>query len=595
MRAVIIGAVAGGASCAARLRRLNEQAVITLIDKGSDASFANCGMPYFLSGEIPRREDLLVTPNERLKTRYNIDLHLRTECLRIDRALKTVHVRRMETGENFAIPYDKLVIATGASPFVPPTLKLLDDVAKSRLLILRSLQDMDRIDSVIKQDKAKKALIIGAGYIGVEVAEALKHRGLDVTMVELANQVLPPFDMEMTRPIQDELLANGVQLKLFTTVNQLESTASQAAESAAASDHPLLTAMLADGSKVQCDFALVSVGVRPDSQIAQAASLQTGPRGGITTNEFCQTSDPDIYAVGDVTETTEYVTGAPHAQIPLAGPANRQGHITASHIAFTTSSGMNGHSYQGPKYRGTQGTCILRCFSKALALTGLSEKALKRDDALKSAYTKVYTHGGSHAGYFPGAGRMGLKLLFDRRDGRVLGGQVVGDAREGVDKRIDVIAMAIQGRMTVYDLEQAELAYSPVFGSAKDPINMLGFIGSGVMRGDQDLVFYDDGLGGESLEQLTASGKIRLLDVRTPGEYEKGHLEGAVNIPVDDLRKRISEVDGSNGAKDKLVVCYCGIGFRGYLAQKILRQHGFPNVKNLSGGFESVRKLYGKL
>jgi NADPH-dependent 2,4-dienoyl-CoA reductase/sulfur reductase-like enzyme/rhodanese-related sulfurtransferase len=543
MKLVIVGGVAGGASAAARARRHSERAEIVVFERGPDVSFANCGLPYYLGGEIADRDKLLVVRPQLLRDRFNLDVRTRTSVEAIDRARKVVRARDLATGREYEEPYDKLILAPGAAPLRPP----IPGVDLPGVFTLRNLQDTDRIMDRLNAG-VKQAVVVGAGFIGLEMVENLVRRGAAVTVVELQPQVLPPLDPEMTTPILDELRAQGVTVLLGTSAAAFEPSAGG------------LTVRLTSGQELPARLAILGVGVRPENALAVAAGLAVGPRGGIKVNDHMQTSDPDVYAVGDAVEVKDFVTGEP-AQVPLAGPANRQGRIAADH-AF----GVPG------RYRGTQGTAIVRAFGKTAALTGASEKTLKR---LGRRYRKVYVHPAHHAGYYPGAEAMVLKLLFAPDTGKLLGAQAVGGA--GVDKRIDVLAVAIQAGMTVFDLEEVELAYAPQFGAAKDPVNMAGFVAAGLLRGEQPQRDVEEVVGGPE------GNRPFLLDVRTPAEFAAGHVPGAVNVPVDELRGRLGEVPA-----DRPVAVYCQVGMRGYLATRILRQHGY-DAANVGGGYRTYR------
>jgi NADPH-dependent 2,4-dienoyl-CoA reductase/sulfur reductase-like enzyme/rhodanese-related sulfurtransferase len=545
MRLLIVGGVAGGASAAARARRLSEDAQIILFERGPDVSFANCGLPYYVGGEIAERDKLLVVTPERLQTRFNLDVRTRSSVEAIDRAAKKVRVRYLASGREYEESYDKLILAPGAAPLRPP----ISGIELPGIFTLRNLQDVDlikqRVDLGVKQ-----AVVIGAGFIGLELVENLVRRGVKTTVVELQDQVLPPFDKEMTTPIAEHLAAKGVSLLLGESAEGFERSADA------------LEVRLKSGQRLAAQLVILGVGVRPENKLAVEAGLEVGPRGGIRVNEHLQTSDPDIYAVGDAIEVKDFVTGQP-TQVPLAGPANRQGRIAADHIF-----GRDAH------YRGTQGTAIVRVFDLTAAMTGASEKTLQR---AKRTYRKVYVHPTHHAGYYPGAEAMTLKLIFDPTDGKLLGAQAVGAA--GVDKRIDVLAVAIQAGMTVFDLEEMELAYSPQYGSAKDPINMAGFVAAGLLRADHPQVDVEDTVN------ASANGRSILVDVRTAQEFASGHIPGAVNVPVDELRSRLNELP-----RDREVAVYCQVGQRGYLATRILSQAGF-DVVNICGGYKTY-KLY---
>jgi NADPH-dependent 2,4-dienoyl-CoA reductase/sulfur reductase-like enzyme/rhodanese-related sulfurtransferase len=546
MKLLIVGGVAGGASAAARARRLSEEADIVMFERGPHVSFANCGLPYYLGGEITDRDKLLVVTPTRLRTRFKLDVRVRTSVDAIDPVAKKIRVRDLASGREYEESYDKLILAPGAAPIRPP----LPGIDLLGVFTLRNLEDMDRIKAILDHG-VRQAVVVGAGFIGLELVENLVLRGVDATLIELQDQVLPPFDQEMTTPIAQELAAKGVSLLL--------------GQSAEAFEHGPdgLVVRLKSGQRLSGQLVVLGVGVRPENKLAVAAGLEVGPRGGIRVNDHLQTSDPHIYAVGDAIEVRDFVTGEP-AQVPLAGPANRQGRIAADHI-------FGRHA----RYRGTQGTAIVRVFDRTAALTGASEKALR---GAKRPYRKVYVHPTHHAGYYPGAEAMTLKLLFDPGDGKVLGAQAVGGA--GVDKRIDVLAVAIQAGMTVFDMEEMELAYSPQYGSAKDPINMAGFVAGGLLRGDHPQVDV------EAATAAAATGRLFLVDVRAPKEFAGGHVTGAVNIPLDELRSRLGELP-----RDRKIAVYCQVGQRGYLATRILRQADLDAV-NVGGGFKTYQLFH---
>ena len=544
MKIVIVGGVAGGASAAARLRRLDERAEIVLFERGPDVSFANCGLPYYVGGEIADRGKLLVVKPELLRTRFRLDIRPRHDVRSIDRARRSVSVVDLATGRQFDESYDRLILSPGAAPLRPP----LPGLDLPGVYTLRNLEDVDRIKA--RSEGARHAVVIGAGFIGLEMVENLVRRGIGVTLVELQDQVLPPLDKEMTAPITNLLKSKGVDLRL-----------SQAAEAFEPAADGAIGVRLKSGDVVTAQLVVVGVGVRPENGLAVAAGLEVGPRGGIRVNEQMQTSDPNIYAVGDAIEVRDFVTEQP-TQIPLAGPANRQGRIAADHICGRPA-----------KYRGTQGTAVVGQFGLTAAATGASEKTLTR---LGRPFAKVYLHPAHHAGYYPGAEPMSLKLLFDPEDGRILGAQGVGGA--GVDKRIDVVAVSLQARLTVYDLEEVELCYAPQFGSAKDPINMAGFIAANRLRGDHPQIGVDEWL---HLATLPEADRPLLFDVRTPTEFAAGAVPGAVNLPVDELRDRLGELP-----RGRRIVAYCQVGQRGYLAVRILLQNGF-DAANLAGGYKS--------
>lgn len=543
MKLLIVGGVAGGASAAARARRLAEDAHIVLFERGPDVSFANCGLPYYVSGEIAEREKLLVTTPERLRSRFHLDVRTRSSVEAIDRAGKRVRVRDLVSGREYDETYDKLILATGAAPFRPP----LPGIDLPGVFTLRNLQDTDHIKARVDRG-VKQAVLLGGGFISLELAENFVRLGISTTVVEKNDQILTPFDKEMTKPIVEELASKGVTLLLGQSAEAVEQTAEG------------LVVRLNSGQRLPAQLVIFGIGVRPENKLAVDSGLEVGHRGGIQVNDHLQTSDPDIFAVGDAIEVKDVVSGDP-TQVPLAGPANRQGRIAADNVF--------GHS---ATYRGTQGTAILGFFERTIAMTGASEKALRRANR---PFRKVYIHPTHHAGYYPGAEAMTLKLLFDPTAGRVLGAQAVGGA--GVDKRIDVLAVAIQAGMTVFDLEEMELAYAPQFGSAKDPINMAGFVASGLLRGEHPQVDVEAVLARPAAEQPF------LLDVRTPQEFASGHIPGAVNIPVDDLRSRLGELP-----RDREIAAYCQVGQRGYLAVRVLRQTGF-SASNIGGGHRTYK------
>lgn len=538
MKLVIVGAVAGGASAAARARRLDENAEIVLFERGEFPSFANCGLPYYIGGVIEQREKLLVAPKQMLIDRHRLDVRTSIEVLYIEREKKLVTVRDLSTGQEYEESYDKLVLSPGAKPLLPP----IPGAELSQVYTVRDLKDADQLHAATS--KAKQAVVIGAGFVGIEMAENLIHRGLEVTVVEMASQILPPWDAEMVAPVAQHLSEKGVKLKLSDAAQAIEQDTNQ------------LLIQLKSGATLQADFVVMSVGVRPENKLAVDADLEVGPRGGIQVNQSMQTSDPDIYAVGDAVEIRHFVDDSP-VQVPLGGPANRQGRIAADHIFG-----------RGSKYRGTQGTAVVGAFEMTAAMTGFSEKALQ---AAKMPYEKIYVHPAHHAGYYPGAEKLTIKLLFAPNDGKILGAEVVG--RSGVDKRTDVLAVAIQAGFTVYDLEEMELAYAPQYGSAKDPVNMAGFVAAGVLRGDQPVAH------STQLFDEDSTGSSLLIDVRTEAEFLSGHIKGAKNIPLEQLRDRLDEIPVGLP-----VTVYCQVGQRGYYATRILQQKD-RDVRNLSGGY----------
>lgn len=550
MKVLIVGGVAGGASAATRLRRLDEKAHIILFEKGPYISYANCGLPYYIGGEIKERENLLVTKPALLRGRFGIDVRTDSEVVSIDRRAKTVAVQNHQTGETYTESYDKLLLSPGASPKKPDW----EGVNLPGIFTIRNVPDTCAVDDFIRETGAKRAAVVGGGFIGVEMAENLTARGLSVTLMEYQEQVLPPLDPEMAAIVHTHLRQNGVNLALGTAVSGFEKTG---------------TGILVKTGKgdLETDLVILSVGVAPDSGLAKEAGLELGIGGSIAVNDNYQTSDPDIYAVGDAIQVRSRLTGQ-DTLLPLAGPANRQGRAAAESILGRKPS----HS------RDVLGSSILKVFQLTAAGTGLNEKQLK---AAGIPYLKTYTHPASHAGYYPGGTPMSLKLLFGP-DGKVFGAQAVG--QDGVDKRMDVLATVIRLGGTVYDLQDLELCYAPPYSSAKDPVNMLGFTAANILNGDMK-DFYCEDLAGLDLD------KVFLLDCRTPAEFAMGTIPGAVNIPLDELRNRLEELP-----KDKPVYEFCQVGLRGYIAYRILTQHGFE-VYNLSGGYKSyaqARELYQK-
>lgn len=550
MKVLIVGGVAGGASAATRLRRLDEKAQIILFEKGPYISYANCGLPYYIGGEIKERENLLVTKPALLRGRFGVDVRTDSEVVAIDRQAKTVTVKNHQTGETYKESYDKLLLSPGASPKKPDW----EGVNLPGIFTIRNVPDTCAVDDFIRETGAKRAAVVGGGFIGVEMAENLTARGLSVTLMEYQEQVLPPLDPEMAAIVHTHLRQNGVNLALGTAVSGFEKAG---------------TGILVKTGKgdLETDLVILSVGVAPDSGLAKEAGLELGIGGSIAVNDNYQTSDPDIYAVGDAIQVRSRLTGQ-DTLLPLAGPANRQGRAAAESILGRKPS----HT------KDVLGSSILKVFQLTAASTGLNEKQLK---AAGIPYLKTYTHPASHAGYYPGGTPMSMKLLFGP-DGKVFGAQAVG--QEGVDKRMDVLATVIRLNGTVYDLQDLELCYAPPYSSAKDPVNMLGFTAANILNGDMK-DFYCEDLAGLDFD------KVFLLDCRTPAEFAMGTIPGAVNIPLDELRNRLEELP-----KDKPVYEFCQVGLRGYIAYRILSQHGFE-AYNLSGGYKSyaqARELYQK-
>ena len=545
MKLVIVGGVAAGASAAARARRLDEQAQIVMLERGAHVSFANCGLPYHVGDVIKERESLLLQTPESLQATLNLDVRVGHEVKAIDRKARKVKVLDLAAGREYEEPYDKLVLAPGATPLRPR----LPGIDGPRVYVMRNVDDMDRIKAQV-DGGARSAVVIGGGYIGIEMAENLRHRGLQVDLVEMVNQVMPPLDAEMAREVESHMRLHGVRLHLGTAAAAFRDSEGR------------IVAELADGKVLTADFVMLAAGVKPETALAVQAGLDLGPRGGIKVNSRMQTSDPDIYAAGDAVEVADTVTGAP-ALIPLAGPANRQGRIAADNICGRDS-----------QYTSTQGTAIVKVFDMTAGATGASERTLTKAGI---PFRKVYIHPSGHAGYYPGTAPMHVKLLFAPDTGRVLGAQAVG--YDGVDKRLDVFATAIRAKLTVFDLESLELSYAPPYGSAKDPVNMAGFVGSNLLKKDLDLWYAED------YPEKTAAGVV--VDVRGKQEYELWHIPGALNVPIGRLRKSLDAIP-----KDKPVFVYCKVGFRSYLAYRILRQKGF-SVSTLAGGLLTFCGYHG--
>jgi len=539
MKVVIVGGVAAGMSAAARLRRLDETAEIVVFERDEYVSFANCGLPYHIGGEIAERDDLLVVTPERLERQLNISVHTCHEVTKIDRDQHLVRVVDRRQGRTFQESWDKLILAQGAAPMRPP----LPGIDLPRIFTLRNIADMDAIKQTV-DGGASTAIVIGGGYIGVETAEAFRNRGLKVYLVELQDEILPPLDHEMDRALIFHMEQQGVGLLLGRRAESFRDVDGE------------VEVRLDDGSAIQGDLVVLAMGVRSESSLANESGLEVGERGGLKVDQHMRTSDPDIYAAGDMVEVTDTVTGD-QAIVALAGPANRQGRIVADHICGRPSA-----------YTTTQGTSVVKVFEMTAGGTGATERTLERTG---QPFKKAYVHHNGHAGYYPGTHPMHLKLLFAPDDGRILGAQIVGV--DGVDKRIDVIAVALRAGMNVFDLEHLELAYAPPYGAAKDPVNMAGFVASNILRGDLEQWHAED-------YPDRTDGSV--IDVRTPREYEDWHIEEAINVPLGELRQRLGEFDRSEAA-----YVYCKSGFRGYLAYRILKQNGFEKAKNLSGGLQT--------
>ncbi len=538
MKVVIVGGVAGGASAAARLRRLDEKAEIIMLERSGYVSYANCGLPYYIGGEIKEAEKLTVQTPESLQSRFAIDVRIRQEAVRIDRKAKTVQVRRLEDGTLYTQAYDKLILAPGARPIVPP----LPGVEGPLLFTLRTVEDTLRIRRFVDEKAPRTATVIGGGFIGLEMAESLRNRGLEVTVVQLTDQVLPTLDGDMAALVHEQLRRHGVTLRLNTAATGFERREGR------------IATFIQDDTPIVSDFVILAAGVAPESALAKEAGLALGLRGAIRTDAHMRTSDPDIYAVGDAVEVSHLVTGQP-ALIALAGPANKQGRIAADNICGIAS-----------EYRGSQGSNVLKVFTMTVGGTGLTarqaqEAGIACDYALLSPP--------SHATYYPGAANMTLKVVFEKPSGRILGAQAVGG--EGVDKRVDVLSAAIRAGMTGMDLAELELAYAPPYSSAKDPVNMAGFIIENLLTGKVRQVHWRQAL-------CPPEGTV-LLDTRTDGEYRSGHIPGALHLPLDELRQRLSELP-----QGKTFYVYCQSGLRSYLACRILMQNGIA-CYNVAGGY----------
>ena len=545
MKVVIIGGVAGGATAAARLRRLDESAEIVVLERSGYVSYANCGLPYYIGGAIQERGKLTLQTPQSFKRRFNVDVRVHSEAVEILRQTKQVRVRDLESGKEYLESYDKLVYSPGARAALPPFVP-----RHERVLTLRTVEDTFRIDDFIGEKSPKSALVIGGGFIGLEAAENLLARGLKVTLVELGDQVMPPFDYDMACILHSRLREGGIDLRLSEKVAGLSA------------DERGIRAQIEGKGEICADVALVAVGVSPETQLAKAAGLELGLKGAVVTDEHMRTSDPDIYAVGDAVQVKNFVTGE-NALFPLAGPANKQGRIAADNICGIPSA-----------YRGTQGSSILKIFQMSVACTGLSETAAK---AAGIDYDKTYTYSPSHAGYYPGATNMTVKILWEKESLRLLGAQIVGF--DGVDKRVDVLATVIRFGGKVTDLTDLELCYAPPFGSAKDPVNMAGFVAENVITKKVNQFFWHD------VDALPRDGSVTLLDVRTETEVARGKIDGFLPIPVDCLRENLDKIP-----KDKPVYVHCHSGARSYIACRILAGMGYQ-CYNLAGGwrlYESV-------
>lgn len=545
-KVLIIGGVAGGASAAARLRRLNEHIEIILFEKGEYVSFANCGLPYYIGGDIKNKADLILQTPKGFKQRFNIDVRTFNEVISINKDKKIVTVLNHNTNETYEEGYDILLLSPGAEPIRPN----IEGINLSRVFTLRNIPDIYRIKDYIDNAAPKSAAVIGGGYIGVEMAENLVQAGLSVTIVEMQNQVIAPLDFDMASILHNELEKNGVILKLETALEKIEEQGSSL---------KVVTSKGAFGA----DMVILAIGVKPETKIAHDAGLKLNKHGALIVDDNMKTSDDFIYAAGDAVEVFDFITKE-KAVIPLAGPANKQGRIAADNITGIKST-----------YRGTQGSAVLKVFNLTAASTGITEKTAKR---LGLNYEKSFTVSASHAGYYPGAEEMFIKTIFDKETGKILGAQIAGHA--GVDKRCDVIAASINFNASVYDLTKLELCYAPPYSSAKDPVNMAGYVAENILNGISKIFHYHD------VSSLPKDGSVNLIDTRTKGEYRLGHIEGFINIPIDSLRDRMNEID-----KSKPVYIVCHVGLRGYLACRILSGYGY-DCYNLSGGYALYKEIY---
>ena len=539
-KVLIVGGVAGGASTAARLRRIDEDCKIVMFEKGEYISFANCGLPYYIGGTITERSKLVVQTVEDMENKFNMDIRNFSEVTKINRDKKTVEVKNHKTGETYEESYDVLVLSPGANPIKPPIPGINEC---DNLFTLRNIPDTDKIKSYVDNKKPRNAVVVGGGFIGLEMAENLVERGVSVTLVEMANQVMAPIDFEMAAAVHEHLRDKGVNLILEDGVNSFLDNGKKI--------------KLNSGKEINSDLIILSIGVVPESKIAKEAGIKVNKRNAIIVDEHMKTSDESIYALGDAVEVKDYVTGD-STMIPLAWPANRQGRIVADNIAGRNS-----------KYKGTLGSSVAKVFDLTVAATGLNEKILKVKNI---EYKSIHIHPGSHAGYYPGAFPIHLKLIFSPKDGKILGAQAVG--LDGVEKRIDVLATAIKGNLTVFDLPDVEACYAPPYSSAKDPVNMVGYYATNILDGLVDIVQWN------KIDSLVNKGEF-ILDVREPFEISLGTIENSVNIPLGEIRKRINEIP-----KDKTIYVYCQVGQRGYVACRMLSQLGYKTI-NIDGGYKT--------
>lgn len=545
-KVVIVGGVAGGASAAARLRRLDEDAEIIMFERGLHISFANCGLPYYIGDIIPDRKRLLVQTPERMQARFNIDVRTLSEVTRILPSQKEVEVCDLSSDETYRESYDYLIISPGAFPLVPD----LPGIDLSNVFKIRNVPDSDTVKKYIQEQEPETAVVLGGGFIGLEMADVLHESGVETAVVEASSQIMGPLDAEMAAIVQNYLRWQGIDLYLADRAAALEGT------------DRVEKVVLESGRTIPADMVVLGIGVRPEVGLAQEAGLALGSTGGILVDEYLRTSDPFIYAVGDAIQVRDFVTGR-DVLVPLAGPANRQGRLVADNIAGYPT-----------RYGEVQGTAIVKILDMAAAVTGSNEKSLTREGR---DFLTCHLHPSSHATYYPGSTQMSMKLLFTPGEGKVLGAQIVG--YNGVDKRIDVLATAIRAGMTVFDLQELELAYAPPFGSAKDPVNLAGYVASNMLKGDVEMAYWPE------VPEFVAAGAV-LLDVRTSREFSRGAVEGAMHVPVDNLREQLELIP-----QDKEILVYCRTGLRSYIAARILSQHGY-RCKNISGGYELYRAAY---
>lgn len=545
-KVVIVGGVAGGASAAARLRRLDENAEIVMFEKGEFISFANCGLPYYVSGEIKEQSALTLQTPKSFNARFNVDVRILSEVIAINPDEKKVTVKKVVDGTTYEESYDELVLSMGADP-IRPNIK---GIESNKVFTIRNIPDTLRLKEYVDYKKPQRAVVVGGGFIGLEIAENIKAVGVDVTIVEMSNQVIAPIDYDMAAEVHCHLRSKGVKLMLNSALEEIEEKGNA-------------LEVTISGKKVETDMVVMAIGVKPESKMAVEAGIEVNSRGAIKVDSHMRTNIKNIYAIGDVIEITNFITKE-KSYVPLAGPANKQGRIVADNIC-----GL------GTVYTGTQGSSVMKVFDITVASTGLNEKEAKRQGL---DYGKVYTYSANHATYYPGASMMDIKTIYEKKTGKILGAQIVG--RDGVDKRCDVYAVAIRANMTAYDLTNLELCYAPPYGSAKDPVNMAGYVIENTLTGKVEHICWDD------LEAAKADENGMLLDVRTEAEVANGGIiDGFINIPVDNLRERLSELD-----KSKTIYITCQIGLRGYIAARILSQLGYK-CKNFSGGYRFYKIL----